>query len=83
MLGMARPLRIQYEGAIYHLVSRGHRREEILRNDVDRKRFLQSSQRSGTTINLKWIGRRLETGTPTTSPTFFASRLISCVKSDD
>lgn len=27
---MARPLRIEYEGAIYHLLSRGDRREDIL-----------------------------------------------------
>jgi putative transposase len=38
---MARPLRIQYEGAIYHLMSRGDRREEIFRDDFDRKSFLQ------------------------------------------
>ena len=42
MLGMARQLRIQYEGAIYHLMSRGDRREEIFRDDVDRKRFLEA-----------------------------------------
>ena len=36
---MARQLRIQYEGAIYHLMSRGDRREEIFRDDLDRKSF--------------------------------------------
>lgn len=39
---MARQLRIQYEGAIYHLMSRGDRREEIFRDDLDRKSFLQA-----------------------------------------
>ena len=39
---MPRQLRIQYEGAIYHLMSRGGRREEIFRDDVDRKRFLEA-----------------------------------------
>src|ERR1700757_2671429 len=39
---MPRQLRIQYEGAIYHLMSRGDRREEIFRDDLDRKSFLQS-----------------------------------------
>jgi REP element-mobilizing transposase RayT len=39
---MARQLRIQYEGAIYHLMSRGDRREEIFRDDLDRKSFLQT-----------------------------------------
>ena len=42
MLGMARQLRIQYEGAIYNLMSRGDRREEIFRDDVDRRRFLET-----------------------------------------
>jgi hypothetical protein len=65
MLGLARQLRIQYEGAIYHLMSRGDRREEIFRDDVDRKRFLESlarARRSETTMSLKWITRRLEMG---------------------
>jgi putative transposase len=39
---MARQLRIQYQGAIYHLMSRGDRREEIFRDDLDRKIFLQT-----------------------------------------
>ena len=34
---MARQLRIQYDGVIYHLMSRGDRREEIFWDDVDRK----------------------------------------------
>jgi hypothetical protein len=33
---MARQLRIQYEGAIYHLMSQGDRREEIFRDALDR-----------------------------------------------
>ena len=39
---MARQLRIQYEGATYHLMSRGDRREEIFRDDLDRKDFLKT-----------------------------------------
>ena len=42
MLGMARQLRIQYEGAIYHLLSRGDRREEIFRDDAARRSFLET-----------------------------------------
>ena len=41
MLAIPRQLRIQYEGATYHLMSRGDRREEIFRDDLDRKSFLQ------------------------------------------
>ena len=38
---MARPIRIEYEHAFYHVVSRGHRRENIFRRDLDRKKFLE------------------------------------------
>ena len=37
---MARKLRIQYPGAIYHIMSRGDRREAIFKDDADRERFL-------------------------------------------
>jgi REP element-mobilizing transposase RayT len=39
---MPRPLRIQYEGACYHVVSRGDRREDIFVNDNDRNEFLRT-----------------------------------------
>jgi putative transposase len=37
---MARPLRIEFPGAIYHVTSRGDRREAIFDDDVDRNVFL-------------------------------------------
>jgi putative transposase len=37
---MARPLRLEYPGAVYHLTSRGDRREAIFRDDDDRQAFL-------------------------------------------
>lgn len=37
---MARPLRIEYAGALYHLTSRGDRREDIYLSDADREEFL-------------------------------------------
>jgi REP element-mobilizing transposase RayT len=37
---MPRPLRIQFPGAIYHLMSRGDRRELIFKDDQDRRCFL-------------------------------------------
>ena len=37
---MPRALRIQYPGAIYHVLNRGDRREPIFRDDADRRRFL-------------------------------------------
>src|SRR5205809_1120723 len=39
---MPRQLRIEYPGAIYHLIDRGDRREDIFVNDVDRQDFLKT-----------------------------------------
>lgn len=38
---MARPLRIEFTGALYHVTSRGDRREAIYEDDTDRIRFLE------------------------------------------
>jgi len=38
---MARPLRIEYPGAFYHVVNRGNAGEDIFINDQDRKKFLE------------------------------------------
>jgi putative transposase len=37
---MARKLRVEYEGAIYHVMNRGDRREAIFLDDEDHQRFL-------------------------------------------
>lgn len=37
---MARKLRIEYPGAIYHVMNRGDHREDIFKDDEDRRRFL-------------------------------------------
>ena len=37
---MARPLRLELPGALYHVTSRGDRREDIYLNDADRQRWL-------------------------------------------
>lgn len=39
---MARPLRIEYEGAIYHVMNRGDRRQDIFRRNADRLVFLET-----------------------------------------
>lgn len=38
---MSRPLRIEFPGAVYHVTSRGDRREAIYRDDDDRVRHLE------------------------------------------
>jgi putative transposase len=42
MSSLPRKLRIQYPGAIYHVMSRGDRRENIFLDDVDRFDFLKT-----------------------------------------
>ena len=39
---MARGLRIQYPGAVYHVMSRGNQGREIFRDDEDRQLFLKT-----------------------------------------
>jgi putative transposase len=40
LAAMARKLRVEYPGAIYHVMNRGDRREAIFGDDADRKQFL-------------------------------------------
>jgi putative transposase len=50
---MARQLRIEYEGAIYHVMSRGDRREAIFLNDEDRQLFLKTLEE--TCLKAGWL----------------------------
>ncbi len=46
---MAQPLRIEYPGAHYHVISRGNERRPIVRDDADREK------------RLDWLRRTVET----------------------
>jgi REP-associated tyrosine transposase len=52
---MARPLRVEYPGAFYHVINRGNNRENIYRNDRDKEKFLEclekASERFSITIH--------------------------------
>ena len=52
---MARPLRIQYPGAVYHVMARGSRGQPVFNDDLDRQRFLEtlgeSCQKTGWRIH--------------------------------
>ena len=37
---MARPLRVEYAGALYHVMNRGNRRERVFRKAADYELFL-------------------------------------------
>jgi REP-associated tyrosine transposase len=50
---MARPLRIEYDGALYHLTSRGNDRKAIFRDNSDRELFLNTLAR--VTERYHWI----------------------------
>ncbi|MCK5190788.1 MAG: hypothetical protein KAR12_12105 [Methylococcales bacterium] len=41
---MARPLRIEFAGALYHVTARGNAQENIYRTDDDRQQFLSLLQ---------------------------------------
>lgn len=43
---MARPLRLEFADAIYHITARGNRRERIFASDAERGRFLEILARS-------------------------------------
>jgi putative transposase len=43
---MARPLRLEFEGAFYHITSRGNLRDRIFFDDKDRERFLEILRRT-------------------------------------
>ena len=46
---MARPLRIEFPGALYHVMSRGNERRRIVRDDADRQKWIE------------WLRRTVET----------------------
>lgn len=50
---MARPLRIEYEGALYHVTSRGNERKAIFRSGPDREKFLELIRRAVEQFDLR------------------------------
>lgn len=50
---MARPLRIQYPGAVYHLTLQGNAKKPVYKDDQDRESFLMTLQQVNKRYN--WI----------------------------
>ena len=50
---MARPLRIEYPGAVYHVTSRGNEKKPVFKDDRDRENFLNTLQHVNKRYN--WI----------------------------
>ena len=43
---MARPLRVEYPGAFYHVINRGNAGEKIFKSQSDKKKFLEYLQKA-------------------------------------
>ena len=52
---MARPLRLEFPGAIYHLTGRGNARQKVFFTDADRELFLNTL--TGVVSRYHWICR--------------------------
>jgi REP element-mobilizing transposase RayT len=50
---MARPLRIEYAGALYHVMNRGNRRERVFRRQADYELFLDRLGRFAKEFNVE------------------------------
>lgn len=50
---MARPLRIEYDGAVYHITSRGNEKKPVFRDEQDRLNFLNTIRHVNLRYN--WI----------------------------
>ncbi|MEJ5166594.1 MAG: addiction module toxin RelE, partial [Thermoanaerobaculia bacterium] len=50
---MARPLRFAFEGACYHIISRGIRKEDIFLSDKDNEIFIEKMNELQTYFNSK------------------------------
>ena len=62
---MARPLRLEYEGAVYHVTARGNERGKIFFSKRDYERFKDYSQGDAGSVERKRnirLGSRLQLG---------------------
>jgi hypothetical protein len=51
---MPRKMRVEYPGAIYHVMSRGDRREDIFLDDIDRQDFKASFFSDARAMQPSW-----------------------------
>jgi hypothetical protein len=79
---MLRALRVQYPGAVYHVMDRGDWQERIFLDDVDRQDWLKTLAeacaerlRRETTLSVKWIAGRLQLGTPKSARALLHQRM--------
>lgn len=49
---MARPLRIEYPGAFYHVINRGNNQEKIFKNNRDKEKFLEYLEKANERFSI-------------------------------
>ena len=85
---MPRKLRVEYPDAIYHVMSRGDRREDIFLDDVDRQDFIktlaEACQKTGWRVHAYCLMRNhyhlvLETPNPNLGAIGVTSRHLTFV----
>ena len=59
---MARPLRIEFPGALYHVTSRGNELRRIVRDEADRQKWIDRLRRTVETYGWREAGQ--PRGTP-------------------
>jgi len=55
---MARPLRIEFEDAVYHLCARGNARQPVFRDEPDCDRFLKLLSESAQRFEAAILGAK-------------------------
>ena len=71
---MARPLRVEFEEAIYHLCARGNGRQRIFYDERDRARFVELLGESARRFDGAILCLRFSKGSAILRPAFGTSR---------
>ena len=53
---MARPLRVEYPDAYYHVINRGNYREKIYLNDRDKEKFIEYLEKAAERFSVIFHG---------------------------
>ena len=64
---MPRQLRVEFPGAIYHVLSRGDRREDIYYDDVDRHDFVKTLAEACQKTGFEVHAYQLKSSDPSTN----------------
>jgi len=76
---MARAWRIEYEGALYHVLSRGNERRDIFLDDDDRTMFLTGLGLYGDNVEIMRYLNELYNARPQFFPTLLPERYSTII----